>query len=361
MDGREYLPSVAWSFKVSNVELLVNETEANPAVFRCRAIPFDSSEPGANMAVKGVGFYVTDNVGHVYTVTGIAPTTVDISDDFRYGVGPQTGKWAVLSKAVGDGDAPFLTPIHYRRLDRSAIDNIRRIELDILWKHRLFTYTAYASDDIGTDFTLTNNPDLHYMAVLVSPVEIINPLVSDFVGLWRKGAVPQVQADWEQVDNTEVDYIKNKPTIPLAQIQSDWGQVVDTEVDFIKNKPVIPPAQVNSDWNAVGTVAEIHNKPTIPPAQIQADWSQTNNTLADFIKNKPTFPDTSVFQIDFIFDDAGTITYPCAYPLRWTAMIHQQTNAPTLSHALNTDLTQYTNFAVTADAAGIVTLTGVWL
>lgn len=70
---------------------------------------------------------------------------------------------------------------------------------------------------------------------------------------------------------------------------------------------------------------------------------------------------SDVFQIDFIFDAAGTITYPCAYALKWTAMIHQQANAPTLSHTLNTDLAQYTQFTVTADAAGIVTLTGQWL
>lgn len=71
--------------------------------------------------------------------------------------------------------------------------------------------------------------------------------------------------------------------------------------------------------------------------------------------------DASIFQIDFIFDAAGTITYPCAYALKFTAMIHQQANAPTLSHVLNTDLAQYTAFEMTADAAGIVTLTGQWL
>lgn len=32
----------------------------------------------------------------------------------------------------------------------------------------------------------------------------------------------------------------NKPTIPAAQIQSDWNQVNNTALDFIKNKPTIP-------------------------------------------------------------------------------------------------------------------------
>lgn len=48
------------------------------------------------------------------------------------------------------------------------------------------------------------------------------------------------------------------------QVQSDWNQSDNTAVDYIKNKPTIPAAQVNADWNAVSGVAEILNKPTIP-------------------------------------------------------------------------------------------------
>lgn len=51
------------------------------------------------------------------------------------------------------------------------------------------------------------------------------------------GGGTQVQSDWDQSDNTQVDYIKNKPTIPAAQIQSDWAQADNTKVDYIKNKP----------------------------------------------------------------------------------------------------------------------------
>lgn len=142
MDGRQYLPTVAWSFKVRDVILLTKETIESPSTFRCTAIPFDSSEPGANEGTKDVGFYVTDNIGNIYSIIGIGEHTVDLSDDFRCGVGPQTGKWAVLSKSVGNGTAPFLTPIHYRRLDKSSVDNVRRIELDILWKQSWVTKSS---------------------------------------------------------------------------------------------------------------------------------------------------------------------------------------------------------------------------
>lgn len=36
------------------------------------------------------------------------------------------------------------------------------------------------------------------------------------------------------------DDLSNKPTIPAAQIQSDFNQLTDTALDFIKNKPFIP-------------------------------------------------------------------------------------------------------------------------
>lgn len=50
----------------------------------------------------------------------------------------------------------------------------------------------------------------------------------------------QVQADWNEADATQPDYIKNKPVIPAAQIQSDWNEANPALLDFIKNKPTIP-------------------------------------------------------------------------------------------------------------------------
>ena len=38
----------------------------------------------------------------------------------------------------------------------------------------------------------------------------------------------------------DYDDLINKPTIPAAQVQSDWSQSDNTEVDYIKNKPTIP-------------------------------------------------------------------------------------------------------------------------
>lgn len=100
----------------------------------------------------------------------------------------------------------------------------------------------------------------------------------------------QVQADWNQSDNTQVDYIKNKPTIPAAQVQSDWNQSDNQAVDYIKNKPTIPASPVQSNWNESdsSSLAYIQNKPTIPAAQVNSDWNASSGVAE--ILHKPTIP-----------------------------------------------------------------------
>lgn len=39
----------------------------------------------------------------------------------------------------------------------------------------------------------------------------------------------------------------NKPTIPAAQVQSDWNEADNTKVDYIKNKPTIPNVSGKAD------------------------------------------------------------------------------------------------------------------
>jgi hypothetical protein len=54
-----------------------------------------------------------------------------------------------------------------------------------------YTYIAYASDADGTDFTLTFNPSLLFIAFLVT-TSVTPPVVGDFAGLWSqyKVAIP---------------------------------------------------------------------------------------------------------------------------------------------------------------------------
>lgn len=81
---------------------------------------------------------------------------------------------------------------------------------------------------------------------------------------------------------TDVGALPDSTVIPDAQIQSDWNQADNTKVDFIKNKPTIPAAQVNSDWNANSGIAQILNKPTLATVATSGSYND--------LSNKPTMP-----------------------------------------------------------------------
>lgn len=83
--------------------------------------------------------------------------------------------------------------------------------------------------------------------------------------------------------------LSNTPSIPAAQIQSDWNQSDNTSLDYIKNKPTIPAAQVNANWNETNqsSKAFILNKPTIPAAQVQSNWNESDTNSKAYIQNKP--------------------------------------------------------------------------
>ena len=107
-------------------------------------------------------------------------------------------------------------------------------------------------------------------------------------------AAQQVQANWNETDNTAPSYIQNKPTIPAAQVNSDWNagsgvaQILNKptlatvatsgDYDDLTNKPTIPAAQVNSDWNAVSGVAQILNKPTLATVATTGAYSDLSGT-----------------------------------------------------------------------------------
>lgn len=70
--------------------------------------------------------------------------------------------------------------------------------------HSAFVYIAWASDDAGTGFSLTFDPDLDFIAILASETEIESPQASDFAGLWKEyrgqtGAMSDFKGLWSSV------------------------------------------------------------------------------------------------------------------------------------------------------------------
>lgn len=66
-----------------------------------------------------------------------------------------------------------------------------------------------------------------------------------------------VQADWSQGDSSQLDYIKNKPTIPAEQVQSNWTEGNPSNKSFILNKPLTKPIVAGNGIKITETATEI--------------------------------------------------------------------------------------------------------
>jgi hypothetical protein len=184
---------------------------------------------------------------------------------------------------------------------------------------------------------LSNKPELFSGSYndLSNKPTLFSGKYSDLTGLPTLSTVSQTGSYTDLKDKPVLfdgsyNSLSNKPTIPASQVQSDWSQTNTSAVDFIKNKPTIPVVNypvvsVNSKTGAVtltasdvGAAAVDHTHsisevsglqtaldskigtgstipyssltgtPVIPAAQIQSNWTQTNTTALDYIKNKPT-------------------------------------------------------------------------
>ena len=137
---------------------------------------------------------------------------------------------------------------------------------------------------------------------------------------WVTPAASQVQANWNESDNTSKAYIQNKPDLSIYAQSANLATVATTgDYDDLTNKPTIPAAQVQSNWNeadstskayiqnkpdlsiyaqsanlatvaTTGDYSDLSNTPTIPAAQVQSDWNESDTAAASYIQNKPTVP-----------------------------------------------------------------------
>ena len=129
----------------------------------------------------------------------------------------------------------------------------------------------------------------------------------------------QVQSDWEQSDDTEPDYIKNKPDLSVYAETSDVIDMVSAVSTVLQDEIDNIPAQVQSDWEESDTEspAYINNKPDLSvyaetsdvidmvsavstvlqneidniPAQVQSDWDESDTESTAYIQNKPNLDD----------------------------------------------------------------------
>lgn len=179
----------------------------------------------------------------------------------------------------------------------------------------------------------------------------------------RNPVVTQVQPDWNETSG--LGEILNKPTIHtgdvvsvsgnivdntdptnpvVTQKQSDWNETDSGEVDYIKNKPSIPAAQVNSDWNAVSGIQEILNKPILHLGDVETVTGlDTDNT-------DPTNPIVKIAVDGLSITGDGTPSNPLVATAPSGIFVETVTG-------LNTDNTDPQNPVVNISVDG-VTITG---
>lgn len=130
VDPITYLPKVSWETMCKNVVVLTDWT------YRITISPENLNDKGAGEIL--IGYYVIDNNGEQYTVSGLnvggVSGNIEITDEFKVGYGPVTDRTMLICQSVGEGKAPFISPAQYDRLDSTARAKRQSIELDILWK-----------------------------------------------------------------------------------------------------------------------------------------------------------------------------------------------------------------------------------
>ena len=151
-----------------------------------------------------------------------------------------------------------------------------------------------ANPTVTADWTAATGPSVILNKPILSTVAITNAY-NDLSG--RPNIPPaQIQSDWNQTDDQQRDFVKNKPFVPPLQVQADWAETDSFLLSFIRNKPFIPAAQVSSDWAATTGISRILNKPTL----FSGDYTALTNrpelasiaTSGDYddLINKPTIP-----------------------------------------------------------------------
>lgn len=216
-----YLPTVAWQTIVNNVAVV------NSTTYTLSIANINPNDPGASSNTVAVGYYIRDWVGHTYSITGVNvggdPLRIQVVDDFLVGIGPQQGRLAYVYKSVGGGTAPYVAPIRYERLDKSAIGYGLPIDLDVLWENSelkatqntgICAETPIGIQDISIDYStriVTIIPPLGYFHYftdgngVVTKHEVIGnvsfPAFTNTTGTWyfyfdNNGNAISTQTPW---------------------------------------------------------------------------------------------------------------------------------------------------------------------
>lgn len=201
----------------------------------------------------------------------------------------------------------------------------------------------------GDGITITEFEDRVEIAANVTSIEgyATESFVTGYVEQAISGIPEQEQADWNQTDDTAVDYIRNKPDLDIYathdEVNTVSGEIVETvnnvssvlheemiEIgqaatglipdvsDFATHEDVFESAVTSiqlvtgmiPDVSDYATHDEVHESIVsaveyvtgiIPEAQVQSNWIETDNEDPSYIQNKPN-------ELPLVAGDGITIT-----------------------------------------------------
>lgn len=213
----DLLPTVAWRSDTVDVTVVSEATAFDPAIYGVSVYPLDDNDPGAIDFILEVGFFLKDFVGRSYTIIAIdvdgVQGRINISDDFRFGAGPQVGQNCIVYKSVGEGESPYLAPIYYRHLDESALEFSRQAELEILWRNRAVSVAIPFTDAqllevIDYQTALVPNSQLTYAEKLGPRPKITVLLLQDNGTYWERNVDSErayIGGDLEKLNYIAID------------------------------------------------------------------------------------------------------------------------------------------------------------
>jgi hypothetical protein len=198
-----------------------------------------------------------------------------------------------------------------------------------------YVYVAYASDNTGSDFSLTPSDFLKYRAEIHITEELDPPTKSNFSA-----------ATW-------VKYIGDDGS---SGDPGDPGQSTYTYVAYASD-------DLGSDFSLTASDtlkyrAEIHVTTELDPPT-ESDFSAASwvKYLGDDGEDGQDADDSFDVYIDFVDTDELEFMYNCPAALKFTQQISENSDA-TLNPVLNTNMAQFDKLTVTAAEVGLIILKG---
>jgi len=286
-----------------------NETDTvDPAFIKNKPEPLQGN-PGADGEDGDSAYvyiaYASDNAGSGFTMTfdpaldyiAILSTDIEI-------ISPQAADFSGLWKNYkgDDGDTGMPGTPGTPGADGEDGDSA-------------YVYIAYASDNSGSNFTMTFDPALNYIAILSTNTEITSPQATDFAGLWKnyKGE------KGEDGDNAACLWQEGSgwiaPKVISNEVRiggiSDIGNYILQVYgrSYFEGKIFV----INSNLNFQGNRIQIYRADSIPanpPNGFGVLYVNPSDNHVYFKNNTETWDLTETGDTDSLWTDDGSFLYP---------------------------------------------------